>query len=203
MAGDWNEELGSSLLHHVGEFGGRTSLFAQHLVSFLVSHAPTAINSNVAHQPSRRGLSSAGQVVISDLDWFFVSHACSMPVLDVTYFDMQNFSKTDRLAIAVDVDIANSSIKPREKRIIIPRTWKPEGQGMIASVHAYVTDASPAHTPAAQLQQVLRAEAEADYVDQCRRGMVSNEALCDLLALPFDPTYGSKRMCLRYFLTST
>ena len=166
--------------NHVGEFGGRTSAFSQHIVSFLVTHALTTVNSYVKHQLSRRGNSSTGLVVNSDLDWVFVSQACPLAILNMIYFDMHQFSSSDRLAIAIDFDMTNSTTKPRHKRIIIPRTWRPEDQGMIASVHAYVTETSPRNTTAAQLQQVLRAEAEADYVAQCKRGMISNEEICGL-----------------------
>ena len=96
-----------------------------------------------------------------------------MKVANLQYFDMHRFSTSDHLAITVDFLLPNPIRKPRLKQLIIPRTWRPEDQGMIASVHAFVTSYSPQQTTAAQLQQILRREAESDYVAQRQRDMLT------------------------------
>ena len=174
----------------------------RHIVNFLAAHALTAVNSYVEHPQSRHGTSSAGTAVHSDLDWIFISHSCPMPIVNLQYFDMRRFSTSDHLAIAVDFQVSNPTPKPRFKQLIIPRTWLPEDQGMIANVHAFVTAHSPHQTTAVQLQQVLRKEAETDYVEQRKRDKLTPEELLGLLALPFDNMFGSTRMYIKYFLSS-
>ena len=76
---------------------------------------------------------------------------------------------------------SSPSVGKQQRRIRIPRTWKPEEQGMLAGSHHSVTTMPVRHSPSHIFQSTLGEEAEKDFLGKRARRIICFDELRHLI----------------------
>ena len=188
LAGDFNPGFGTTIADVCGQHSGAATAYCEEVLRFILDHDLVIVNSFVPHTPSRSSFQTDAR---TDLDWICVSKTFKGTLRTCTYHDINAFTTIDHLAIMTSFELSQPHLfsNPRSRRkgqTHISKSWRPSEEGMIAGMHAFVTEHSPDTTSTRELAEAARKEAESDYNTQRELCIPSDSEILDLLSEGFD-----------------